>query len=589
MGNDERLGRAETAIGELQRSVERMERRLSVLESSLAAMIAAGHDASSARHGLPDEERAGAAPAARPRHDLVTVMSYVGRTFVALGGAYFLRALTEGAVLRPPLGVACGLLYAIAWIVMADRAAAGSRPLSAAFHAAVASMIGFPLLWEAATRFKLLGTEATVVVMAVLTAATLAVAVRHRLESVAWVVVLPAVTTSMMMMGATGFVLPFAVYLIGLGVATLWLGYLPLYWRFLRWPAAFAADLSVFALSLRISSHNQSDPPLAVIAVQLLLLTGYLFTIVVRTLIRGRDVIPFEIVQTAVALIVGFGGAVYVAGVTGAGERSLAAINLAAGIACYGVAFTFVARRQGLHRNFYFYTSLAFVLVVVSADLMLRHDMAAATFAVLAILSSWVAWRVRHIALNLHAAGYLFIAARQSGLLSSAAYAFLAPVAAAWPPLTPAALVVLSAAVVCWLVPMSQQAETWGAYSRLPRLVIIVVLAWSLGGATVVLLTALLSGAPGVGANAGVVATIRTTVLATAALLLAWLGRFDRVRESAHLVYPVLVAGGLKLVAEDFRYSRPSTLFIALALYGTALIVAPRLIRRPFDRPQRHA
>jgi hypothetical protein len=78
-------------------------------------------------------------------------------------------------------------------------------------------------------------------------------------------------------------------------------------------------------------------------------------------------------------------------------------------------------------------------------------------------------------------------------------------------------------------------------------------------------------------------------VLATAALLLAWFGRFDRVQESTHLVYPVLVAGGLKLVAEDFRHSRPSTLFIALALYGTALIVAPRLIRQPFDRVQRHA
>jgi hypothetical protein len=196
---------------------------------------------------------------------------------------------------------------------------------------------------------------------------------------------------------------------------------------------------------------------------------------------------------------------------------------------------------------------------------------------------------VRHIALNLHAAGYLFIAAWQSGLLSSAAYAFLAPVSAAWPPFTAATLFVLSAAVACWLVPMTPQAETWGPYSRLPRLVIVIVLAWSLGGATVALLTTLLSGAPGVGANAGVVATIRTTVLATAALLLAWFGRFDRVQESAHLVYPVLVAGGLKLVAEDFRHSRPSTLFIALALYGTALIVAPRVIRRPFDRVQRHA
>jgi hypothetical protein len=48
----------------------------------------------------------------------------------------------------------------------------------------------------------------------------------------------------------------------------------------------------------------------------------------------------------------------------------------------------------------------------------------------------------------------------------------------------------------------------------------------------------------------------------------------------------VLVAGGLKLVIEDFRLSRPATLFIALALYGVALIAAPRLARRPAEQPE---
>jgi hypothetical protein len=44
-------------------------------------------------------------------------------------------------------------------------------------------------------------------------------------------------------------------------------------------------------------------------------------------------------------------------------------------------------------------------------------------------------------------------------------------------------------------------------------------------------------------------------------------------------VYPLLVLVGLKMVAQDFKYSRPATLFIALAVYGIALIVAPRLRR----------
>jgi hypothetical protein len=36
---------------------------------------------------------------------------------------------------------------------------------------------------------------------------------------------------------------------------------------------------------------------------------------------------------------------------------------------------------------------------------------------------------------------------------------------------------------------------------------------------------------------------------------------------------------GLKMVVQDFKYSRPATLFIALAVFGAALIIAPRLRR----------
>jgi hypothetical protein len=34
------------------------------------------------------------------------------------------------------------------------------------------------------------------------------------------------------------------------------------------------------------------------------------------------------------------------------------------------------------------------------------------------------------------------------------------------------------------------------------------------------------------------------------------------------------------MAAQDFMHSRPATLFVALALYGVALIMAPRLRRR---------
>jgi len=80
--------------------------------------------------------------------------------------------------------------------------------------------------------------------------------------------------------------------------------------------------------------------------------------------------------------------------------------------------------------------------------------------------------------------------------------------------------------------------------------------------------------------DAGILATIRTVVLALAAAVLAWAGRQRQFLEWGWLVYPVLALTGIKMLLEDMPQSRPATLFIALAAYGGALIASPRLRRR---------
>ena len=162
----------------------------------------------------------------------------------------------------------------------------------------------------------------------------------------AWIAVLAALATSLALVSATRVVLPFAGVTIALGVATLWIGY-GADWVLLRWPVALVADLMVLALALRVTSGSWPDPPARVIAVQLLLLTGHLASVAARTLLRGRDVNVFEVVQTGAALALGFGGAVYVAQATGFGTATLAAMNLLFGAGCYSVAFAFLARQQG--------------------------------------------------------------------------------------------------------------------------------------------------------------------------------------------------------------------------------------------------
>jgi hypothetical protein len=99
----------------------------------------------------------------------------------------------------------------------------------------------------------------------------------------------------------------------------------------------------------------------------------------------------------------------------------------------------------------------------------------------------------------------------------------------------------------------------------------------SLNGIAVALLDPLVAGESG---DPAATAALRTVVLAASAFLLAWLSRFDRSRPAAWLVYPFLVAGGLKLLLEDLRMGRPVTLFVSLAVYGGVLILAPRLLRK---------
>ena len=79
--------------------------------------------------------------------------------------------------------------------------------------------------------------------------------------------------------------------------------------------------------------------------------------------------------------------------------------------------------------------------------------------------------------------------------------------------------------------------------------------------------------------DAGVAATARTAVLAALALGLAWTAQRASLPELGWLVYPLLAAGGLKLLLEDVRQGRPATLVASLALYGAVLILAPRWLR----------
>lgn len=69
-----------------------------------------------------------------------------------------------------------------------------------------------------------------------------------------------------------------------------------------------------------------------------------------------------------------------------------------------------------------------------------------------------------------------------------------------------------------------------------------------------------------------VLAALRTSVLAASAVTLAISSRHKRWPEARWLVYPMLILVGVKLIMEDFPHGKPATLFVSLAVVGSAMI-----------------
>ncbi len=569
---DDRTARLEGIVEELRLTILSLQQRVDLLESN-RPVAAAAEDATRAHR-----QAESAAKATRNPYDPIAILSLVGRLFLVLAGAFFLRAMTESGVLPPPIGLSIGFAYGLLWLFFADRSGARRQVPSAVFHAAGTAMVAFPLLVEAVTKFKVLHGPGSVIAVSVLTVALLLVAWHQRLRAIGWITVLGALPTSAVLMSQTGAVAEFACFLIALGMVTLWFGY-SLDWWGLRWPTALAADVAVVGVTLRVLAPEQPYAPQVAMLLQLLLLGAYVLSIATRTLVRGRNVVPFEVAQTAAALVVGFGGALYLAQVTGILPATIGVISLALGAACYGVAVVFLDRRKDKGGNVYYYTTLALVHVIAGFILVLGEPWLGIVLAVLSVIAAALWARLGRSFMLVHAAAYLLAAGIASGALLYCLTVLASAKLGPWSLPGVAVLAVSAAgAAAAWLAASRRSATGEEILSGL-RLVIILVF-FAAVTATVVGYAGPLVGRMSDGTvNPGVLATVTTVVLSVATLLTAWGGRQARFREWSWLVYPLLITIGLKMAAQDFKYSRPSTLFIAMALFGAALIVAPRLRR----------
>jgi hypothetical protein len=568
---EDRLSRLEGRVEQLSRALSDLDRRIRDVEGRIE-VEARGAPVVSARSAWV--ERAGLEPPAPVESDLGVALSLIGRTLLALGGAYLLRAITEAGALPEAVGVTLGLGYACAWIFLADRAGAAGKTASAAFHAGAATLVGYAIIWESTVRLGLLAPLASASLVLAFSLVLTTVVWRFRLASTAWVAQVAVVVTAFALMGGTRAVLPYAAVLVVVGVVTLWLGYRR-GWPPLQWFAAAAADVAVLLVTLGALAQPDTVPAGAALSVQVLLFLSYFLSFYRRSL-EGVDsaIGTFEIVQSVAAVVVGLGGTLAVA------DTPLAR-GLTGGV---GILAAIVAQRRASlesepepGRIGALFSGLAVACLLLATSTTIPAP--SLLWTVLGTAGFVLAKRKGRLVLGLQGGALILASGVASGLFYRAAYVLAAPASFSWPRFSALDLVVVAIAAAACATSVAP-APSRGALRRVPgALALATAVA---GGATAVLyvLGPLVAGVPGGVVDPAALASLRTAVLSLAAMGLGALAGRIGLREASWLLYPLLVLTSIKLILEDFPNGNAGTLFAALALYGCALIVAPRLSRR---------
>jgi hypothetical protein len=559
----------ESRLAAMAEAVSRLDARVSALESSPA------------ERKLPLEAPPAAAPAHAPAEVLpnpVRLTGLLGRTCLILGGATFIRSLVDAHTLPQGSGVALGLAYAMTWTLLADRA---RHPLDATFHALASILIAYPLIVESTAHFGILTPPLAAFLLLTVTCLHGAVAWRRNLQPIAWMATFASLGSGLALMASRRSIEPFLAVMFILGIGTLWLTQ-GRRWEGLRWPTALAANLGVFILT-SLAAWPGGIPETyrgitagrsMVFAVTLPLL--YLGSFALRMLRHRCRTTIFEITQTVLVLLLGYGGALHVALASGSGAGMLGSGCLLAGLGSYGAAIPFRQDLEEARPNFRYFMFLAFGLLLLGGPLVLPLGFFALLCGALGLAATLVGLHLRRPLFILQSGLYLLTSAAAGGLLAWSFRAFLLP-AGGGPSLSLAgflSLACLSATVV--ILTLRQRPEVGIGGIRLLIQVLGAAVAGGIGALVIQACCSTLSpGAP----DPGLLAAVRTGVMSGLAILLAWCGRRFPALELRWLVYPLLIVTALKFLFEDLAVGRPLTLFLGFMCYGITLMLAPRLLK----------
>jgi hypothetical protein len=545
-------------LEELIQAVDDLRRRVTALESQSVPAFA---------NAAPSFEFA------QPLTGFSTgLLAALGRLLLGIAGAYLLRALTEGNLLPQLAGTLAGLVYAGAWLISAARVTSANGPMTV-FEALTAGLIAGPLLWEATIRFHSLTPASAAAALALFIVLGQVAAWRHDRAKVAGLAALAGSATALALIIATLNPLPFTGALL-IAAATIEFGAFRGHALNQRWIIALAVDFCAFLL-IYISTRAEGLPdgytraPIPFVASIPIALVGiYLTSTVARTLGRGLSIAWFEIAQVAISIALAMVYGLRVANV--AGLIAMGATCLAAGVCGYLAAF---GSRAISSRNFHAYAAFGVLLASIGSFLILPSMILTALWCILGLAATAFGECTPSNTLRMHGAFYLAAAAAASGLLAYSTGRMSGAFDARMP-LTAAAVLCAIAATLAYGVVLRLRRARFPLWKdRFTAAILAALVCWSVVG--------LIAGwMIGTRQDVSLASMLRTGLIASVAIGLAWFGSHWNLPELIWILYPWMIFGALKLLTEDFRQGRPATLFVSLLLYGGTLIALPRLLRR---------
>ena len=492
----------------------------------------------------------------------------LGKALLGIAGAYLLRAVAEsGAV--PRLVVALvAILFASGWLLYARRVSADK--FASTVYAATSALIFAPMLWELVLKFNLLSPEYAALVLALYaalaTALTWSKVTTTESPLASSISDLTAIALAIGLAFATHHPAAFFLVLALLAAKSESFNLLhrP---NQLRWLHALALDFTLWAILFiytAATQHSDYSPLDAwlLIAFSFIPLILYIVGAVTSTAIRGANIQVLEIAQLAIAFSLTALALIQLGGDSGHATLGWLCLTLAA--ASYALALTRFAK---LHSRFNMqvFAGWGLLLVFAGSALLMQPPVASLLLAIAALVTVFAG-------LRLHGILYLLVAAFFSGLIAFSIDQVFggAPVAAGWP-----VWVAAIAAIVFDSLLITHPREDWfdKSIQIIAALLAVVTLASAVLFALVQLTPLHTLGA------AHIIDLVRSVIVCTMALLLAYASAHWKRRELMLIDYALLVVAGGRVLVSDALHGHLEYSAAAIALVAITFILLPRVMK----------